>query len=68
MFLYMKFDPTLLESIAASEANGSFLTMGHYLNPYMSGFIVAFEGAFSGLLVTFVLINYVDTDEVDEAA
>lgn len=68
MFVYMKLDPTLLESIVANEGNGSFLTMGHYLNPYMSGFIVAFEGAFSGLLVTFVLINYVETDEADEAA
>ena len=65
MFVYMKLDPSLLQAIVSNEVNGSFLTMGHYLNPYMSGFIVAFEGAFSGLLVTFVLINYVETDEAD---
>jgi hypothetical protein len=29
----------------------------------MAAFIVALEGVFSGLLVTFVLINYIDTDE-----
>jgi hypothetical protein len=30
----------------------------------MAAFIVALEGVFSGLLVTFVLINYIPT-EVD---
>jgi hypothetical protein len=40
--------------------------MGRYLNPYMASFIVALEGLFSGLLVTFILINYVSTDEVNE--
>jgi len=41
--------------------------MGRYLNAYMASFIVALEGVFSGLLVTFVLINYIDTDEVTES-
>ena len=68
VFAYMKLDPSFLQSIIEHEANGNFLTMGHYLNPYMSGFIVAFEGVFSGLLVTFVLINYVHTDEVTESS
>jgi hypothetical protein len=38
--------------------------MGRYLNAYIAAFIVALEGVFSGLLVTFVLINWVGTDEV----
>jgi hypothetical protein len=41
--------------------------MGRFLNPYIVSFIVALEGLFSGLLVTFVLINYLQTDEPTEA-
>jgi hypothetical protein len=40
--------------------------MGRYLNPYIASFIVALEGLFSGLLVTFTLINFVTTDEVNQ--
>jgi predicted benzoate:H+ symporter BenE len=40
--------------------------MGRYLNAYMTAFIVVLEGFFSGLLVTFVLLNWVHTDEVNQ--
>ena len=40
--------------------------MGVHLNPYMASFIVVLEGVFSGLLVTFVLINWVTTDDVND--
>jgi hypothetical protein len=60
LFFFMKFDTGLMESIEQNEP------MGRYLNPYMASFIVALEGLFSGLLVTFILINYVHTDEVNE--
>jgi len=59
LFLYMQFDPGLMEAIKANEP------MGRFLNPYIASFIVALEGVFSGLLVTFILINYVSTDEVN---
>ena len=62
MFLYLILDKSLMESIIANE------TMGRYLNPYMISFIVALEGVFSGLLATFVLINFVTTDDVNEPA
>ena len=62
LFIYMKLDNSLLVSIQENEP------MGHYLNEYMSAFIVALEGLFSGMLVTFVLINYVTTDEVNDPA
>ncbi len=62
LFIYMKLDSSLLASIQENEP------MGHYLNEYMSAFIVALEGVFSGLLVTFILINYVSTDEVNDPA
>jgi hypothetical protein len=61
MFVYMKLDDSLMQSIIDNEP------MGRYLNAYMASFIVALEGFFSGLLVTFVLINYITTDEVSES-
>ena len=58
LFVWMKLDVDMMQSIIDNEP------MGHYLNAYMAAFIVALEGVFSGLLVTFVLINYITTDEV----
>jgi glucan phosphoethanolaminetransferase (alkaline phosphatase superfamily) len=60
LWAYMTFDSSLMQSIKENEP------MGRYINPYMGAFIVALEGLFSGLLVTFILINYVQTDEVNE--
>jgi hypothetical protein len=60
LFAYMKIDTSLMISIIENEP------MGRYLNPYIAAFIVALEGLFSGLLVTFILINYISTDEVNE--
>ena len=58
LFVWMKVDANMMQSIIEKEP------MGRYLNAYMAAFIVALEGVFSGLLVTFVLINYIHTDEV----
>jgi hypothetical protein len=60
LFIYMTVDESLMESIRQNEP------MGRYMNPYIASFIVALEGLFSGLLVTFILINFVATDEVNE--
>jgi len=62
MFVYMQLDASLMRSVIENEP------MGRYLNAYMASFIVALEGVFSGLLVTFVVINYVQTDEVSKSA
>lgn len=61
MFIYMKLDNDLMQSIIDNEP------MGRYLNPYMAAFIVALEGLFSGLLVTFLLCNYITSDEVEQS-
>lgn len=61
LFAYMKMDTGMMQSIVEGEP------MGRYLNAYIAAFIVALEGVFSGLLVTFVLINYVGTDEVNRS-
>ncbi len=60
LFIWMKLDNAMMQSIIENEP------MGRFLNAYMAAFIVALEGVFSGLLVTFVLINYVHTDEVND--
>lgn len=59
LFIYMQADVELMESIKVNEP------MGRYLNPYIASFIVLLEGFFSGFLVTFVLLNWVTTDEVN---
>lgn len=61
LFIYMQVDVGMMQSIIENEA------MGRYLNSYMVSFIVLLEGVFSGLLVTFVLINYIHTDELTES-
>lgn len=61
LFLYMQLDSSMMQFIIENEP------MGRYMNPYIASFIVALEGVFSGLLVTFVLINYVSTDEVNQS-
>ena len=60
LFVYMSVDESLMLSIRDNEP------MGRFMNPYIAAFIVALEGFFSGLLVTFILINFVQTDEVNE--
>jgi hypothetical protein len=60
LFIYMTADESLMQSIRENEP------MGRYMNPYIASFIVALEGVFSGLLVTFILINFVATDGVNE--
>lgn len=57
-WVYVSFiDTAFMQHIIDNEP------MGRFLNPYISAFIVALEGVFSGLLVTFILINYITTDE-----
>jgi hypothetical protein len=58
LFIYMKLDVGLMKTIVENEP------MGRYLNPYIVAFIVVLEGFFSGLTVTFVILNWVATDEV----
>lgn len=61
LFIYMKLDANMMQHIIENEP------MGRYMNPYIASFIVAFEGVFSGILVTFILMNYVTSDEVNQS-
>jgi hypothetical protein len=60
IFSYLMVDQNLMLDIIEKEP------MGRYLNPYIAAFMVALEGIFSGLLFTFILINYIPTDEVSD--
>jgi hypothetical protein len=60
LFIWMKADDSMMQAVIENEP------MGRYLNAYMASFVVALEGGFSGLLVTFVLINWVTTDDVND--
>ena len=60
LFAYMSLDTAFMQGIIENEP------MGRYLNPYITAFMVALEGLFSGLLFTFIIINYVDTDDVND--
>jgi hypothetical protein len=60
LFASLSIDTAFMASMMANEQ------MGLHLNPYMASFIVVLEGVFSGLLVTFVLINWVTTDDVND--
>lgn len=61
LFIYVHIDSDFMKWLQENEP------MGRFLNPYIVSFIVALEGLFSSLLVTFVLINYLQTDEPTEA-
>ncbi|MEI9921250.1 MAG: DUF4199 domain-containing protein [Bacteroidota bacterium] len=60
LFIYMTVNSTFMASMVENEQ------MGLHLNPYIASFIVVLEGVFSGLLVTFVLINMMTTDDVND--
>jgi Protein of unknown function (DUF4199) len=60
LFIYMKVDDGMMRAVIEQDR------MGRYLNAYIAAFVVALEGVFSGLLMTFVLLNWVNTDEVND--
>lgn len=62
LFIYMKIDESMMRAVIEQDR------MGRYLNAYMAAFVVALEGVFSGLLMTFVLLNWVNTDDVNDPA
>jgi hypothetical protein len=63
LFLFVLFhiDKSLYESVVMNEP------MGRFLNVWVSTFAVWFEGIFSGIFATFVLINTIDTSESSDA-
>ena len=61
LLVYLKIDHNLMRHIIENEP------MGHYLNEYVAAAVVALEGTFSGFTMTYLLLNYVETDKATEA-
>ncbi len=58
--LYLKIDPGLMATIIERAP------MGRYMNEYIASFAIALEGLFSGLSITYLLLNFVETDKATE--
>jgi hypothetical protein len=56
LFFFLKFEGNLMTSIQENE------TIGRYLNPYIAACVVMLEGVFSGLGLSYILVNYITTD------
>ncbi|HEX9651540.1 MAG TPA: DUF4199 domain-containing protein [Cyclobacteriaceae bacterium] len=52
IFIYLQLDPALMEYIRNRDE------FGRFLNPYMLAFVIAFEGIVSGLVLTFILLQW----------
>jgi len=57
LLIYLKIDQNLMNSIIENEP------MGHYLNEYIAAAAVTTEGVFSGLAMTYGILNWVSTDK-----
>jgi hypothetical protein len=60
ILIYLKIDGNLMQSIIESEP------MGRYLNEYIAAAAITIEGVFSGFTMTYLLLNYVETDKATE--
>ena len=55
MFVYVQFiDKAFMQSLIENEA------MGRYLNPYIASCVVAVEGIASGMILSFIIVNYAE--------
>jgi hypothetical protein len=60
IFIYLKLDHNLMESIRREEP------LGLNLNPFIASFAIFIEGIFSGFMCTYLLTNYIVTNQVNE--
>jgi len=60
VFFYVSFiDTGLMQNIIENEP------MGRFMNPYIVSVIIAVEGIASALLVSFILLNYLDPTKLE---
>ena len=58
IFIYLQLDQGLLNYIIEQDQ------FGQHLNSYILSFIVAFEGFFSGMILTFIIMQYMKRSHV----
>lgn len=56
LFVYLKVDKNLMNSLAVNEP------LGYHLNPYICSFVVFLEGLMSGFAMSYLLTNFFATD------
>lgn len=61
LFIFLNADANLMSTIQQNAP------LGDYLDPYIASFSVWLEGIFSGFLATFIIVNYIHTDNVNAA-
>lgn len=59
LFIYLSLDASLMNIIKTHAP------LGDYLDPYIATFSVWLEGIFSGFMATFIIVNYIHTDNVN---
>ncbi len=52
VIVYLAANPSFMEALKTHEY------FGRYLNPYIAGVVIFIEGTISGLLVSFILMQY----------
>lgn len=62
MVFYLKIDQGLMATII------EYAPMGQYINEYTAAVVIMSEGIFSVLAVTYILLNWVETDNVASPA
>jgi hypothetical protein len=60
LFIVLKLDKDFMIAILGKEP------MGQYLNPYIATAAIMMEGVMSGFFVTFLLLNWINTDRVSD--
>lgn len=60
LFAFLKLEKNLMQSIQQNEP------LGIYLNPYIASYIIMLEGVFSGFGITYLLINFFQTDRATD--
>jgi hypothetical protein len=61
LFIWLELDKSFMDTVLSNSP------MGINLNPFISAAAIIIEGAFSGFFVTFILLNWVNTDEVNNS-
>jgi hypothetical protein len=60
LFVFLKLEGNLMVSIQHNEK------LGAYLNPYIASYVVMLEGLFSGFGLSYLLVNYIKTDQATD--
>lgn len=61
IFIYLKLSPAFMSLVVENAP------LGDYLNPYLAAFAIWFEGLFSGYSSSYLIVNWMHTDKVEQS-